>query len=64
MKSFYVNKGAGLADLTIKEHDVPVPGPREVLVRVRANSLNQRELMVMHRRESAQAGDRPRVFLR
>ncbi|MBV9229764.1 MAG: NAD(P)-dependent alcohol dehydrogenase [Chloroflexi bacterium] len=47
MKSYHVNKGAGLAGLTIKEHDVPVPGPREVLVRVRANSLNQRELMVM-----------------
>ena len=47
MKSYHVNKGAGLAGLTIKEHDVPVPGPREVLVRVRANSLNYRELMVM-----------------
>jgi len=47
MKSYHVNKGAGLAGLTIKEHDIPVPGPREVLVRVRANSLNQRELMIM-----------------
>jgi NADPH:quinone reductase-like Zn-dependent oxidoreductase len=47
MKSYHVNKGAGLAGLTIKEHDIPIPGPREVLVRVRANSLNQRELMVM-----------------
>ena len=47
MKSYHVNKGAGLAGLTLKEHDVPVPGPREVLVRVWANSLNQRELMVL-----------------
>lgn len=47
MKSYHINKGAGLAGLTIREHDVPVPGPHEVLVRVRANSLNQRELMVM-----------------
>ncbi|HEX6552589.1 MAG TPA: NAD(P)-dependent alcohol dehydrogenase [Ktedonobacteraceae bacterium] len=47
MKSYHVSKGAGLAGLTIKEHDIPAPGPREVLVLVRANSLNQRELMVM-----------------
>ncbi|HLZ63121.1 MAG TPA: NAD(P)-dependent alcohol dehydrogenase [Ktedonosporobacter sp.] len=47
MKSYHVNKGAGLAGLTVREHDVPVPGPREVLVRMRANSLNARELMVM-----------------
>jgi NADPH:quinone reductase-like Zn-dependent oxidoreductase len=47
LKSYHVSKGAGFAGLTIKEHDVPVPGPREVLVRVRANSLNYRELMVM-----------------
>lgn len=36
MKSYHVNKGAGLDGLRIKEHDVPVPGPGEVLVRVRA----------------------------
>src|SRR5215467_7970906 len=42
-----MNKGAGLAGLMLKEHDVPVPGPREVLVRVRASSLNARELMIL-----------------
>jgi len=47
MKSYHVHKGGGIAGLMVKEHDIPVPGPREVLVRVRANSLNQRELMVM-----------------
>lgn len=47
MKSYHVNKGAGLAGLTIREHEIPVCGSREVLVRVRANSLNYRELMVM-----------------
>ncbi len=48
MKSYHISKGAGLAGLFVKEHSLPVPGPREVLVRVRANSLNQRELMVLH----------------
>jgi len=47
MKSYHINKGAGLAGLTIREHDVPAPGPREVLVRVRASSLSFRELLIL-----------------
>ncbi len=47
MKSYHVNAGAGLAGLMMKEHDRPVPGPREVLVRVRASALNYRELMIL-----------------
>jgi NADPH:quinone reductase-like Zn-dependent oxidoreductase len=47
MKSYHVNSGAGLAGLTLKEHEEPRPGPREVLVRVRAVSLNFRELMIL-----------------
>jgi NADPH:quinone reductase-like Zn-dependent oxidoreductase len=47
MKSYHVNPGAGLAGLTVREHDEPTPGPREVLVRVRANSFNNRELMIL-----------------
>jgi NADPH:quinone reductase-like Zn-dependent oxidoreductase len=47
MKSYHANSGAGIEGLTVKEHNEPKPGPREVLVRVRANSLNFRELMVL-----------------
>jgi NADPH:quinone reductase-like Zn-dependent oxidoreductase len=47
MKSYHANKGAGLASLVVKEHDIPVPGPHEVLVRVRANSLNYRDLLIL-----------------
>jgi NADPH:quinone reductase-like Zn-dependent oxidoreductase len=47
MKSYHANLGAGLDGLVMKEHDVPVPGPREVLLRVRACSLSFRELMVL-----------------
>ncbi|MEP7188889.1 MAG: NAD(P)-dependent alcohol dehydrogenase [Roseiflexaceae bacterium] len=47
MKSYHVNLGAGLDGLLVKEHDIPVPGSREVLVRVRASSLNFRELMIL-----------------
>jgi NADPH:quinone reductase-like Zn-dependent oxidoreductase len=39
--------GAGLDGLLLKEHDVPVPGPGKVLVRVRACSLNFRELTIL-----------------
>ncbi|MEO7909757.1 MAG: NAD(P)-dependent alcohol dehydrogenase [Roseiflexaceae bacterium] len=47
MKSYHVNLGAGLDGLSVKEHDIPVPGSHEVLVRVRASSLNFRELMIL-----------------
>ena len=47
MKSYHANSGAGISGLALKKHDEPKPGPREVLLRVRANSLNFRELMVL-----------------
>jgi NADPH:quinone reductase-like Zn-dependent oxidoreductase len=47
MKSYHANSGAGIAGLVVRQHYEPKPGPREVLVRVRANSLNFRELMVL-----------------
>ncbi len=47
MRSYHANSGAGLDGLTLKKHEEPKPGLREVLVRVRANSLNFRELSVL-----------------
>lgn len=48
MKSYHLmHKGAGLAGLTVKEHDIPVPGPNAVLMRVRASAFNYRELLIM-----------------
>ncbi len=47
MKSYHINKGAGIASLTIREHDIPEPGPRDVLVQVHATSLSYRELMIL-----------------
>jgi len=47
MKSYHANSGAGLSGLTLREHEKPTPGPHEVLLKVRANSLNSRELLVL-----------------
>jgi NADPH:quinone reductase-like Zn-dependent oxidoreductase len=47
MRSYHANSGAGLAGLTQKEHPEPKPGFSEMLMRVRANSLNFRELSVL-----------------
>jgi NADPH:quinone reductase-like Zn-dependent oxidoreductase len=47
MKSYHGNLGAGLTGLVVKEHEMPKPGRREILMRVRANSLNFREISVL-----------------
>jgi NADPH:quinone reductase-like Zn-dependent oxidoreductase len=47
MKSYHAESGGGLASLVARKHPVPEPGPHEVLVGVRANSLNARELSVL-----------------
>jgi len=47
MKSYRVEYGGGLSSLTVQEHPVPEPRFREALVRVRANSLNARELSIL-----------------
>jgi NADPH:quinone reductase-like Zn-dependent oxidoreductase len=47
LKSYFVTNGGGLASLTVKEQDIPVPGPHEVLLRVRANSFNYRENLIL-----------------
>jgi len=49
MKSYHMSLGAGLDGLALKNHDVPTPGPGEVLVRVHAVSLNFRELSILLR---------------
>jgi NADPH:quinone reductase-like Zn-dependent oxidoreductase len=50
MKSYHANSGSGIEGLTLREHRDPLPGPREVLLKVRANSLNFRELSVLRGR--------------
>jgi NADPH:quinone reductase-like Zn-dependent oxidoreductase len=41
MKSYHISAPqAQIEDIVVREHDVPRPGRHEVLMRVRATSLN------------------------
>lgn len=46
-RSFHATLGAGIDGVVLREHATLEPGPRQVLVRVRAASLNYRELLVL-----------------
>jgi NADPH:quinone reductase-like Zn-dependent oxidoreductase len=48
VRAFHLDRFKDLSSLTVREHDVPEPGPHEVLVRVRAASLNYRDLMIVN----------------
>ncbi|MHA6529625.1 zinc-dependent alcohol dehydrogenase family protein [Paenibacillus sp. BAC0078] len=47
MKAIQLTNGFGFEELTITELDKPTPGPKEVLIRMRAASLNYRDLVVL-----------------
>lgn len=47
MNSYEANFGGGLKSLRRVEKEMPQPGSREILVRIRATSLNARELMIL-----------------
>ncbi|WP_340150412.1 NAD(P)-dependent alcohol dehydrogenase [uncultured Sneathiella sp.] len=44
MKAWVINGEQGIESLEQIERDVPTPGPGEILVRLRANSINYRDL--------------------
>lgn len=46
MKALVIQNGFGLENLAVVEHPDPTPGPNQVLVRVRAGSLNYRDLLI------------------
>ena len=46
MKVYELPQATGIDAITLVERPEPVPGPRQVLVRVRAASLNFRDLVV------------------
>jgi NADPH:quinone reductase-like Zn-dependent oxidoreductase len=50
MRSYRLDAGAGLDGLRLDVSELPVPGPGEVLVEVRAASLGYREAMILEDR--------------
>lgn len=47
MKAYHLEKVGSLDGIVWREQEIPTPGPKEVLVRIRATSLNRRELMIL-----------------
>src|SRR5215468_6539498 len=47
MKSYHANLGAHIEGIVLREHERPEPGPHQILVHVRAASLNARELWIL-----------------
>ena len=58
MKSHIIPAPKGIDSLTLVERPDPTPGPRQMLVRVRATSLNYRDLITLEG-QSARAAPKP-----
>jgi NADPH:quinone reductase-like Zn-dependent oxidoreductase len=48
VRSFHAVLGAGIDGIVCREHDVPEPAPGQLVIRVRACSLNWREVLVVN----------------
>lgn len=59
MKTYELSRGSGLESLVLTERPVPEPGPRELLVKLRAVSLNYRDLAILR----GTYGDYPRPLV-
>jgi NADPH:quinone reductase-like Zn-dependent oxidoreductase len=58
MKCYVIPTPKGIDSLTLVDRPDPTPGPRQVLVRVRATSLNYRDLLTIEA-QSARAAPKP-----
>ena len=47
MKVYQIQLGAGLDGLSLDERSEPMPAPGQVLIKVKAVSLNDRDLLIL-----------------
>ena len=47
MKTYVLNPGSDLSALQLTDRPLPEPGPRDVLLRLRAVSLNYRDVAIL-----------------
>ena len=47
MKAYHIDRFGSIGGIARRSAEDPRPGPKEVLMRVRASSLNYRDLMVL-----------------
>ena len=47
MEAYHIERFGSVAGIVLRSSEYPRPGLKEVLMRVRANSLNYRDLMVL-----------------
>ncbi len=47
MRSYFIEQASGIDALKIREQDTPAPGPGQILVRMKAASINYRDLLVV-----------------
>lgn len=49
MKAYHIEEISHVDDIVLRDHDEPEPGPAEIVVRVRAASINRRDLMILEK---------------
>jgi NADPH:quinone reductase-like Zn-dependent oxidoreductase len=64
MEAYRIERFGSVDGIVLRSSEDPRPGPKEILMRVRASSLNYRDLMVLKRRRSRSDKARRRAALR
>src|SRR5262245_39799547 len=47
MKSYHIERTGRLDGVVLREREPPTPGPNDIVIRVRAASINRRDLMIL-----------------
>lgn len=47
MRSYHLERLGTIDGIAIRERDLPTPGPRQILIRVQAASLNRRDILIL-----------------